>query len=210
MCMRLAEFPSPGKHDPFPRPWVPVTSGANAWPSWPSLNLALKTTHASIFNIMAEIAVGTEYFCAYLPVSFVLLSLTALFNLDPTVRQSACCPTLITHTFSLQFIRDLTTSCLLQNDDNMALSFPNEKGKLHTVVTFNFHDRHRSRIDDYFVETSRLVPIIPSKTQADSVTRTRNDCMNEPRSICLFISKWVGIYSVVSDLSISTGTCSMI
>jgi hypothetical protein len=80
---RPAELPAAGKHNPFPRTGVLVTDGVNMWPSGHSLRLALNITYGSIFNIMAETAVGSEYCSTYLPVSFALLSLTSLFNLDP-------------------------------------------------------------------------------------------------------------------------------
>lgn len=47
------------------------------------VRLALNITYGSIFNIMTETAVDSEYCSTYLPVSFVLLSPTSLFNLDP-------------------------------------------------------------------------------------------------------------------------------
>jgi hypothetical protein len=81
--MRRAELPAAGKHNPFPRTGVPVTGGVNASPSGHSLRLALNIIYGSIFYIMAETAVGSEYCSTYLPVSFALLSLMSLFNLDP-------------------------------------------------------------------------------------------------------------------------------
>ena len=154
---------------------------------------------------MAENAVGNEYCCAYLPVSPVLRSLTLLFNPDPirVFANQRGPSTLYKRSFENHA---MGSHVLLQNNVNMALSFSDEKGKLHTVVTFKFQNCHTSRTDDNFVETSRPSPNISSEPQANSVTRIRNDCMNEPSYIRLFISRWVGTCSVISNWPVSTGT----